>query len=81
MTIACRRRDFIAVIGSAAAAAAFPLGARAQQPDCIRRIAVSLPSFGSQRARFPGSHRSYEGATTSHLRIGGRLFCSLPPPT
>jgi hypothetical protein len=27
----------------------------------------------------PSTH--YEGATTSHLRIGGRLFCSLPPPT
>src|SRR5260221_6180882 len=29
----------------------------------------------------PRSHRYYEGATTSHLRVGGRLFCSLPPPT
>jgi hypothetical protein len=29
----------------------------------------------------PRSHRYYEGATTSHWRIGGRLFGSLPPPT
>jgi hypothetical protein len=29
----------------------------------------------------PRSHRYYEGATTSHLHISGRLFCSLPPPT
>src|SRR5712671_6715966 len=29
----------------------------------------------------PRSRRYYEGATTSHLRISGRLFCSLPPPT
>src|SRR5215467_317299 len=29
----------------------------------------------------PRSHRYYEGATTSHWRIGGRLFGLLPPPT
>ena len=29
----------------------------------------------------PRSRRYYEGATTSQLRISGRLFCSLPPPT
>src|SRR5258708_10281737 len=29
----------------------------------------------------PRSRRYYEGATTSHLRISVRLFCSLPPPT
>ena len=29
----------------------------------------------------PRSHRYYEDATTSHWRISGRLFCSLPPPT
>lgn len=29
----------------------------------------------------PRLQRYYEGATTSHTRIGGRLFASLPPPT
>jgi hypothetical protein len=29
----------------------------------------------------PRSPRYYEGATTSHSRVGGRLFGSLPPPT
>jgi hypothetical protein len=29
----------------------------------------------------PRSHRHYEGATTSHSRINGRLLVSLPPPT
>src|SRR5262249_48640614 len=38
----------------------------------LLRVPVSL---------VPRSHRYYEGATTSHLRVGGRLFCSLPPPT
>jgi len=40
-----------------------------------------LPSFGSQRAWFPARQWYYEGATTSHLRISGHLFCSLPLPT
>jgi hypothetical protein len=42
---------------------------------------ASLPSSGSQRAWFPVRNRYYEGATTSRLRISGRLFCSLPLPT
>ena len=39
---------------------------------------ASLPSFGSRRARFPARQRYYEGATTSHSRIPGRLLGSLP---
>src|SRR5262245_59976617 len=38
----------------------------------LPRVPVSL---------VPRSHRYYEGATTSHWRIGGRLFGLLPPPT
>ena len=41
---------------------------------------ASLPSSGSQRAWFPVRQRYYEGATISHLRISGRLICSLPLP-
>ena len=42
---------------------------------------ASLPSSGSQRAWFPVRHWYYEGATTSRLRVSGRLFCSLPLST
>jgi hypothetical protein len=42
------------------------------RPPSLLRVPASL---------VPRSLRYYEGATTSHLRIGGRLFVSLPPPT
>jgi hypothetical protein len=43
--------------------------------------ASPFPPAGSRRARFPRYQRYYEGATTSHPRINGHLFDSLPPPT
>jgi len=46
-----------------------------------RRAAPPFPPSGSWPAQFPRSQRYYEGATTSHPRIHGRLFDSLPQPT
>jgi hypothetical protein len=43
-----------------------------RRPPSLVRVPASL---------VPRSQRYYEGATTSHLRISGHLFCSLPPPT
>src|SRR5215470_19991115 len=52
---------------------------------CVPPMVLSsrrLPSLLRVPASLvPRSHRYYEGATTSHLRVGGRLFGSLPPPT
>ena len=56
-----RRREFIALLGSAALT--WPLGARAQQPDRIRRIAVLAPlaeDDSEMTARLAGFRRGLE---------------------
>jgi hypothetical protein len=63
-----RRRDFIALTG--VAAAAWPLGVRAEQPDQLRRIGVL-----NALAEADPQAQAWEGAFRSRLTELGWITC------
>ena len=56
-----KRREFITLLGGAAAA--WPLAARAQQRERVRRIGVLLPAAADDPEYGPGSGRSCKGCS------------------
>jgi putative tryptophan/tyrosine transport system substrate-binding protein len=69
-----RRRDFLNTFGGAAATAAWPLAARAQQPEQIRRIGVLMgyPEAQSEFASFVQELQKLDWAEGRNLRTDVR---------
>ena len=78
-----RRRDFVALLGGAAAT--WPLAARAQQPERMRRIGVLLPAAADD-AEFQARVGAFLqglaqlGWTDGRLRTCHRVLTATPAP-
>jgi len=73
-----QRRDFMTLVGAAAAAAAWPVAARAQQPERVRRIgalyslAEDDPESAARRAAFEQALKELGWTDGGNLRIDYR---------
>ena len=66
-----KRREFIALLGGAAAA--WPLAARAQQPERMRRIGVLMPRAADDPRSQAASRRSCRGCSELGWTVGRNL--------
>jgi putative ABC transport system substrate-binding protein len=79
-----RRREFITLLGGAAASTAWPLSIRAQQPEQIRRIGILMgwaesdPAVQSYVAAFRGALAKLGWTDGSNLRIELRWAAADP---
>ena len=64
-----KRRDFVTLLGGAAVA--WPLAARAQQPDRMRRIGVLMP-FAESDPEYQGAVASFRDALVKLGWVEGR---------